>query len=162
MSHPTLPNGLTVKQEAFSQGVAVEGLSATAAYRKAYDTNGDPSTQERDAFDVIHSPKVAARIQELQQRIAILADINLASVASELDDARRVARQAEVPQTSAMIAATKLKANLVGLLQPQVSVESKSVNINATIADMTVEELRALIAVGDQAEVLESGRDSES
>jgi hypothetical protein len=114
---------LTAKQEKFSRGVA-GGLSLVDAYKDAYDVDGmAPDTVYREASRVMSSHKIATRVDLLLSRLAVLADIDLASVAAEMEEARRVARGAEVPQVSAMIAASKAKANLVGLLQPTVRID---------------------------------------
>lgn len=157
MGAPRLANGITVKQEAFAQGVAVQHLSLHDAYLAAgYSEGNNGDTIDSHASRLAADDRVAARISKLQERLAVLADINVASVAEEMEDARVVARQAEIPQVASMIAASKAKANLVGLLQPVVKVESRSINIDVALDGMTVDELRELIAFGDAAEAIES------
>lgn len=58
---------LTAKQEKFCQGVA-EGLTYADAFRRAYG-QGKRATQTlyRDAYRVMESDKVAARIAELKE-----------------------------------------------------------------------------------------------
>jgi len=135
---------LTAKQKRFSRLVAA-GKTAAEAYRTAYDTEGNAATVYPEASRLLATPKVAARVSELRERRAVLADINMASVAAELDDARLVARGAETPQVSAMIAATKLKANLAGILQPQLRV-TKRVSVRMErFRSMEDEELSAFV-----------------
>jgi hypothetical protein len=135
---------LTAKQERFSRLVAV-GKTAAEAYRTAYDTEGNAATVYPEASRLLATPKVTARVSELRERLAVLADINMASVAAELDDARKVARGAETPQASAMIAATKLKANLVGLLQTTVHVNKRISVEMERFRRMPPEDLSAFI-----------------
>jgi len=63
-------NKLTPKQEAFAQHYALHG-SATAAFKAAgYTTrSAKPETVHRRAVEVMQNLKVAARIEELQQRV---------------------------------------------------------------------------------------------
>ena len=59
-------NGLTSKQEAFCQGVAVRGETLTQAYRAAYDCqNMAPSTINEHACRLMASDKVRARVNAL-------------------------------------------------------------------------------------------------
>lgn len=60
-----LANGLTVKQEAFAQGLA-SGLSNADAYRQAYDAAGmRPNTIHSESCTLATRPKIAERVQEL-------------------------------------------------------------------------------------------------
>lgn len=57
---------LTKKQKAFAEEVVKTG-NKSAAYRKAYNTKGKPSTQSRKAQEVAKVGKVSAYIQALEQ-----------------------------------------------------------------------------------------------
>lgn len=62
------PNGLTAKQEAFAQAV-FEGQNFSEAYRIAYDAeNMSAASIHRQAHELAHSPKVAARLDELHRQ----------------------------------------------------------------------------------------------
>ena len=166
MSQPTLRNGLTYKQEAFAQGVVTVPLSLSDAYRANYATDSmSDNALYVEASRLARHPKVSLRIAELQDRLAALADINLASVAAEMENARRVAENAEIPQVSAMIAASRAKANLVGLLQPTVNV-NKRVRVELDrYREMEPDELTAFVeaqhrkVVEGQYRALEEGKD---
>jgi hypothetical protein len=151
-----LKNGLTPKQEAFARLVA-DGKSSAEAYRTAYDTNGNQATVDAEGAGLMRHPLIAPRIEALRERAARYADINSESLADELEDARTTAKGAEVPQAAAMIKATERKANLVGLLMPQMQVTSRSVSIDASLDGMSVDELRQLMALGSTARALETG-----
>ena len=56
-----------------------------------------------------------------------------------------------------MIAASRAKANLVGILTPEVEVKQRSLTIEATLADLNIDDLRQLLALGDTAKALEAG-----
>ena len=68
MSLPTLPNGLTAKQEAFAQAVA-NGSSYSDAYKASYNVapNSAPNTIHQDACLLAAHPNVAPRIAQLRQ-----------------------------------------------------------------------------------------------
>ena len=66
---PTLPSGLTPKQEAFALAVA-NGANLTEAYRQAYDCSGmKDETVWRHAWAASKHGKVAARIEQERQRL---------------------------------------------------------------------------------------------
>jgi hypothetical protein len=72
---PAIPN-LTLKQQRFTLEYFRNGGNASDAYRQAYDcSNMLPSTVNRNAFDLLHNPKIAARIAYLEQQ-AIAASGN--------------------------------------------------------------------------------------
>ena len=157
MASPKLKNGLRALQNAFARHVA-NGMAYSDAYRAAgYSPNmGDKSINEASSR-LMNDPVIVARIEQLRERIAILADIDSASVASEMEQARRVALEAETPQVSAAVAASKAKANLAGLLMPSTETTSHSLSITATLDTLSPEDLRELLQLGTQAKQIESG-----
>ena len=65
---PTLPSGLTVKQEGFAVAVA-GGANLTEAYRQHYATDGmADATVWRQAWSTSRLPKVAARVEQERAR----------------------------------------------------------------------------------------------
>lgn len=61
---------LTVKQEAFAQGIA-DGLSQADAYRAAYDAKNMADTSVYvEASKLIDNPNVAQRVKELKDALA--------------------------------------------------------------------------------------------
>ena len=60
------PLPLTLKQEHFARAYVANGGNASAAYREAYDTHTtNETTVNRTAYDLVHNPKIAARVQKL-------------------------------------------------------------------------------------------------
>ena len=62
---------LTAKQEAFSRLVALENLSLSDAYGRIYNTTKSaPATINKEAYNLgSKNPKIAARIQELREKV---------------------------------------------------------------------------------------------
>lgn len=65
-------SNLTPKQERFAQ-LYVELGTAAEAYRRAYDSKGKPETCQREGHALLNNPKIAARVEETQERLAELA-----------------------------------------------------------------------------------------
>lgn len=59
--------GLTKKQQKFTEALVLDGLTASDAYRQAYNTKGKPSTVNPEASRMMASPKIAATIEALER-----------------------------------------------------------------------------------------------
>lgn len=109
---------LTQKQEAFALAY-VETGNAAEAYRRAYDV--DPSKQSNswiyvEACQLLDNPKVAIRVEALQQEAARLSLFTVKAAFDEYEQARALA--AKVKNPSALVAAVNGKVKLFGLDQP--------------------------------------------
>ena len=63
---------LTSKQESFAQAI-VDGFPQVDAYKRAYNSeNMDPSTVYQEASRVANNRKVAARVEELREAVAVM------------------------------------------------------------------------------------------
>lgn len=96
------------KHERFVQAI-VKGETLDAAYVKAgYARN------EKNAARLKKNEGVAARIAELQERVAEKVVVTAADIAAQLDEDREFARQCATP--AAAVSATMGKAKVLGLL----------------------------------------------
>jgi phage terminase small subunit len=105
------------KHERFAQGLA-KGLTQVEAYEEA---GYKPDTGAAARLSVNVSLK--ARVAELQERGAIRAEITVADLILELEEARKAAVSADNPQSSAMVAATMGKAKLLGFITDKVKAD---------------------------------------
>jgi len=105
---------LTAKQEAF----CIEYLkcgNASEAYRIVYSCRGsNPETINRAAKTLMDSPKIAARISELQANVAKQAELTATDIVKELEEARTIAKADDQP--SSMVSASMGKAKVMGLI----------------------------------------------
>jgi len=83
--------------------------------------------------------RVIARVQELLGRSAARAEVTVASLLNELEDARKLAEK--INQPSAAVAATLGKAKVAGLI-----VDRKEVGKPGDFEGMNVDQLREYIA----------------
>lgn len=115
---------LTAKQEAFAQAVA-SGKTQADAYREAYDAEGmtDKTVWERASVLAAHD-KVRARVEALLAEIAAKTVEKLVYSAEdavrELEEARLAAMTGDKVQASAAVAATKAKAEILGLVTQKI------------------------------------------
>jgi hypothetical protein len=119
--------------EHFAQELA-KGHRAQDAYVAAgYKANPGNATRLK------LNEKIFARVKELLDRSAARAEVTVASLLNELEEARKLA--AEINQPSAAVAATLGKAKVAGLI-----VDRKEVGKPGDFEGMNVDELREHIA----------------
>ena len=132
------------RHERFAQEI-VQGKSATEAYINAgYDVGSDKSANEAGSR-LSRNVKVRARIEELQGKAAVRAEI---SVARFTEDLLRIAKKAEdldgAPGLAVSKGAIMDAAKLNGLV-----IDRKELGAPGEFADidkMTTDELRAYLA----------------
>ena len=98
------------KHEVFAQELA-KGLPSAEAY-----VNAGYSFNEGNASRLKSNDKVQARVAELQERGAKRAEVTIATLVEELEEARRIALSAATPQSGAAVTASMGKAKLLGLV----------------------------------------------
>lgn len=116
---------LTPKQEAFARAY-VEIGNASEAYRQSYDVSPDakPEGIWVDACKLLGSPKVALRIEQLQQAARERHDITIDTITKMLKDDRELARTER--QTSAAVSAVMGLAKIHGLIIDKANTENKN------------------------------------
>lgn len=111
--------------------------NASRAYRGAYNVREDtlPTTIWSAASTILADSKVSKRVDELAEQAAKRAVVNAAGLVTELEQARSLALELELP--SAAVSATMGKARITGHLKaPEgnaVGNVSTGININITI-----------------------------
>ena len=130
-----MSTALTAKQEAFCLAYVEKG-NASEAYRLAYDVgeNTKPETVWRKASALAADGKVSARVAELKGQAATRLMVTIESLTTELDEARKVAKETLNP--AAMTGATMGKAKLHGLLVDKQEVRSFTVTISGDDAHL--------------------------
>ena len=130
-----------VKHELFVQKWHETG-NKSEAYRDAYPGSlkwKDESVHPK-ASELSRRDKVAARYKSLQDKTVEEHGITITSLLLELEEARAMALQPDVAQSSAAVSATMSKAKLVGL--DVVKIDHSSTDGTMTpVANMTDEQL---------------------
>lgn len=106
------------RHERFAQEFA-KGATADAAYVEAgYKQN------RHNAAALAREQHIQTRVAEIQERGAIRAEVTVATLVEELEQARMAALSADTPQSSAAVAASLGKAKLLGLIVDKASVDT--------------------------------------
>lgn len=108
---------LTRKQEAFCLAFLETG-NAAEAYRRSYDVAdaAKDSWIYVEACQLLDNPKIALRVDQLQEEARRLALFNVAKASEEYEEARKMAMKVGNP--SAAVSATQGKVKLFGLEAP--------------------------------------------
>ncbi|MFV3292285.1 terminase small subunit [Pseudomonas sp. NY11955] len=105
----------------------VETGNAAESYRRAYNTeNMATATIGREGYNLLQSPLVKARIEELRTKVMERHEITVDTLLAELEEARLKALSAETPQAAAAVGATMGKAKLLGLDKKIVELTGKN------------------------------------
>lgn len=134
---------LTPKQERFAQ-LYIETGNASEAYRGAYNASRmKAETVTRNAHELLRGSNVAARVEELQQRVLKRHDVTVDSLLGELEEARQLAMT--TPRAAgAAVSASMGKAKLKGLAIDRVKHEG--VVRTQQLPPLSVEASEALLA----------------
>ena len=138
---------LTFKQEAFCHAYMAHEGNASAAYREVYDAKGMTDEQIwTEASLLLSSPKVAKRVEELQQAAMERHETTVDSITTKLSAAFTMAKTTKQP--AAMTSAALGEAKLHGLL-----IEKREVQVTTKdLSDEQIEaELAAIRAESEQA-----------
>lgn len=132
------------KHERFAQAI-VKGDTLDAAYVKAgYSRN------EKNAARLKKYEGVAARISELQERVAEKVVLTAADIAKQLDEDREFARAQK--QSAAAVSATLGKAKVLGLMPERHEHTGKNGG-PILYHDLSDEEIEARIAAHEMIDV---------
>lgn len=135
----SLDNTLATYQEIEFVRLFFREGNITDAYIAAFGFDG--TEHRRDYFTklanrLLERPRVLKKLNEYRHRAQALADEDVSKLVSELNEDRQLART--LGQPSAAIAATKAKAQILGL-------EQSSVNTMNIVLDLTEDQKKNLI-----------------
>ena len=113
-----MADGLTPKQEAFARAYLETG-NAAEAYRQAYDVaeNARDNWIYVEACQLLDNPKIALRLQALQDEAARLSVYTVKAAYDELEEARKLALATDNP--GAAVSAITAKIKVFGLDRPR-------------------------------------------
>jgi len=148
--------GLTKKQQRFAEGIALEGLTASDAYRRAYNTKGLPVTVNPTASRLANNSKIRATIDALE----------LANEAAKYADAESI-RQLVIQSLIQTVidpdvkAATKVAAAKVLGSVTEVSAftqrsEVTHIRDSSAIRDQIMQQLKDVIIDASDAETIDA------
>jgi hypothetical protein len=140
---------LSSKRESFCRYVAVDGLTPTEAYRKAFNVRSDrKSTATEAASRLMKDSKVTATIeamkQDIQERIASEIVFDKKRIISELALNMELGR--ETKQLAASNQAIKLIGSAVGnVFEPEIQQVNGTIEILHQLPDAVLMQLESMV-----------------
>jgi hypothetical protein len=136
--------GLTTKQELFSKLVALDGLSASEAYRQAYDTNPKlQSSIHEQSSKLMSNSKVSTRIQELKEAVTSKLVWDKARIVEQLGFNVEASRN--VNQFAASNRSLELLGKAVGnVFEPDTVAVSVTGSVLHSLSDAVLDQLAAM------------------
>jgi hypothetical protein len=143
-------SGLTKKQKRFAEGIVIDQLTASDAYRKAYNSKGKSNTVNVEAHKLTKNPKVAntiAAIEQAQELAALHSAEALKSIIiSTLTD---VATNSD--RDSVRVAAVKVLGTVVGVDMFRETKRVETVQDSSAIRDQILGQLKTMMLSSDDA-----------
>jgi len=158
----TVTMGLTTKQELFSKLVALDGLSASEAYRQIYDSNpSNQSSIHEQASKLMSNSKVSTRIEamkaDISEKLASEVVWNKAKIVSELSINVDLGR--ETKQLAASNQAINLIGKAINVFGPDIVAVSGTVSVIHSLSDAQLDQLASMVqepAAIDDSEAIEA------
>ena len=157
---------LTAKQEKFAQLVA-SGSTQSAAYKEAYDVNqgSKPTTAYQEGHTLAETPKIALRIQEIQQISEATATNEIAW--SKVDLVREAKLNLDLARTGgykgigSANGALELIGRVTGLLSEKQQAATVTVTRITVVTTDSVTELEEANSVAFDTEIEATWLDAE-
>jgi phage terminase small subunit len=126
-------NMLTAKQEKFAQGIALENMNYSAAYRSAYDTKkmSDKTVNEKASL-LASDDKVRTRIKELRDTLVTPKIMTAQERLEWLTDTINSDEESTSDKLKAVDIMNKMQGEYVQKVQAEVS---NAISINIELSD---------------------------
>ena len=143
-------SGLTKKQKRFAEAVVIDGLTASGAYRAAYDTSAKSNTVNVEAHKLMKNPKVANTIAAIEQAQMLSAQYSAEAlksiIISTLTD---VATNSD--RDSVRVAAVKVLGTVVGVDMFRETKRVETVQDSGAIRSQILDQLKSMMLSSDDA-----------
>jgi hypothetical protein len=137
--------GLTTKQELFSKLVALDGLSASEAYRQIYDSNpSNQSSIHEQSSKLMSNSKVSTRIKELSEAVTSRLVWDKAKIMEQLGFNVEASRN--VNQFAASNRSLELLGKAVGsVFEPDSVAVTGSVSVIHGLSNEVLDQLASMV-----------------
>ena len=145
----TVTMGLTTKQELFSKLVALDGLSASEAYRQIYDSNpSNQSSIHEQSSKLMSNSKVSTRIKELSEAVTSRLVWDKAKIMEQLGFNVEASRS--VNQFAASNRSLELLGKAVGnVFEPDSVAVSGTVSVIHSLSNEVLDQLASMVQEPD-------------
>lgn len=148
-------NSLTAKQRRFAEAIVLDEMTASDAYRAAYDTKGKPSTVNPEASRMMTSPKIAATIEALERAKELAAYHSSETLRSLVISTLTEVATNETAKDATRVAAVKVLGTVVGVDAFRETKRIEHVQDSGEIKAQILDQLKTLMLGTVDAETVE-------
>ena len=147
--------GLTAKQRKFAEGIVLEGLNASDAYRSAYDTSAKANTINVNAHKLTRSTKVANTIDALE-RAKEASALHSAESLKALVVSTLVDVATNSDRDAVRVAAVKTLGTVVGVDMFRETKRIETVKDSDEIKNQIMAQLKTMMLGNDDAQTVDA------
>lgn len=148
--------GLTKKQQRFAEGVVLDGLTASDAYRQAYDTQAKPNTVNVNAHKLTRNAKVANTIEALERAKELAAWHSAESLRSLVISTLTEVATSETAKDATRVAAVKVLGTVVGVDAFRETKRVEHIQNSDAIREQILGQLKTMMLASDDAETIDA------
>ena len=148
--------GLTKKQQRFAEGVVLDGLTASDAYRQAYDTQAKPNTVNVNAHKLTRNAKVANTIEAMERAKELAAWHSAESLRSLVISTLTEVATSETAKDATRVAAVKVLGTVVGVDAFRETKRIEHVQNSDEIRERILGQLKTLMLASDDAQEVDA------
>jgi hypothetical protein len=137
--------GLTKKQQKFTEALVLDGLTASDAYRQAYDTKGKPNTVNVNAHKLTKNAKVANTIEALERAKELAAWQSAEALRSLVISTLTEIATSETTKDATRVQAVKALGTVVGVDAFRETKRVEHVKDSGEIKEQIMQQLKTLM-----------------
>jgi phage terminase small subunit len=144
-------NSLTAKQRKFAEHLVLDEMTASDAYRSAYNTKGKPSTVNPEASRMMTSPKIAATIEAMERAKELASYHSSETLRSLVISTLTEVATSETAKDATRVAAVKVLGTVVGVDAFRETKRVEHVQNSGELRDQIMAQLKTMMLSSDDA-----------
>ena len=149
-------NSLTAKQRKFAEHIVLDEMTASDAYRQAYNTKGKPVTVNPNASRLMSNNKVKATIEALERAKELSAYHSSETLRSLVISTLAEVATSETAKDATRVAAVKVLGTVVGVDAFRETKRIEHVQNSDEIREQILGQLKTLMLASDDAQEVDA------
>ncbi len=145
-------NSLTAKQRKFAEHLVLDEMTASDAYRSAYNTKGNPATVNPEASRMMTSPKIAATIEAMERAKELAAYHSSETLRSLVISTLAEVATSETAKDATRVAAVKVLGTVVGVDAFRETKRVEHIQNSDAIREQILGQLKSMMLASDDAQ----------
>ena len=149
-------NSLTAKQRKFAEAIVLDEMTASDAYRAAYDTKGKPVTVNPNASRLMSNSKIQATIEALEKAKELAAYHSSETLRSLVISTLTEVATSDTAKDATRVAAVKVLGTVVGVDAFRETKRIEHVQDSGEIKQQIMQQLKTLMLSTGDAETVDA------